>query len=94
MTSTLKDCCKSSSSCGCKAHHGKDNSTTFDLRIRDRFIRSNIDLIFIGVIMALYHVGCAYANEDEVAAHHGGGETEEDVYEEELSEVYAVFYPW
>ena len=44
--------------------------------------------------MALYHVGCAYANEDEVAAHHGGGETEEDVYEEELSEVYAVFYPW
>ena len=93
-TSTLKGCPKISSSCRC-AHHGKDIKT-LDSRIRDRFIRTNIDLIFIGIILALYHVGCAYASEEEVKAHHAirSGETEEDIYEEDLSDEYAVFYPW
>lgn len=91
----MKGCCsKSSSSCGCRTHNGNKETKTLDSRIRDRFIRTNIDLILIGIILALHHIKCAYASEDKVTAHQRRAETEEDIYEEEVSDVYAVFYPW
>ena len=91
----MKGCCsKSSSSCGYRTHHGNKDTKTLDSRIRDRFIRTNIDLILIGIILAFYHIKCAYASDDKVTAHQRSAETEEDIYEEEVSDVYAVFYPW
>ena len=94
-TSTLNGCClKSSSSYGCKTHHGNKDKKTLDSRIRDRFIRTNIDLILIGIILGLYHIRSAYASEEEATTHQGSEGTEEEIYEEEVSDVYAVFYPW
>jgi hypothetical protein len=82
---------------------------SLDTRVRDRFINTNLDLFLIAVLLALYHVGCAYANEettaheetttvtettpDEVTTEHGSASEEEILIEQEYS-VYAVLYPW
>ena len=47
----------------------KSKRGTIDTRFRDYFIRTNIDVFLIGIILACYHVTVAFAAED---AEHGG----------------------
>jgi uncharacterized protein related to proFAR isomerase len=83
----------------CNLHQAKPS--TLDSRIRDRFVRTDIDLLLIGIFLAFHHVVIGvYANEEsaetfaEEAEHGGGGETEEEILNEEEMGVYAVLYPW
>jgi hypothetical protein len=92
----------SNSSCGCTTKHAAKQ--TYDSRFRDRVARTNLDLILIGLVLALYHAGHAYANEapatvEEPASsagegHQATGETEEEILLEEQTDAYAVLYPW
>ena len=106
MIKTVKEC---SSACGCTSqkHQCKTaKKQSLDSRIRDRFIRTNIDLILIGILLALYHIGCVYASSEtaheetsttateEAAASSGHHETEEEIVHEEAMNVYTVLYPW
>ena len=98
---------KGRSTCGCTPpkHQCKAAKQSLDARIRDRFIRTNIDIILIGILLALYHIGSACASEatheettaaaaEEATASSGHHETEEEVIHEEAMNVYAVLYPW
>lgn len=88
------------SHCGCKPK-------SLDARIRDRFIRTNVDLLLLGIGLALYHAGCVYAETShettttaeasvhgESAAEGHDGQTEEEILTQEEYNVYAVLYPW
>jgi len=90
--------------CSCPKRNDKPVKNTLDSRIRDRFIRTNLDIILIGIVLAVHHVCCVYANEtathdttstEEVAVdEHHSNPTEEEIIHEEQTDVYAVLYPW
>lgn len=89
-------------SCGCNTKHPAKQA--YDSRFRDRVVHTNLDLILIGLVLALFHAVHAYANEaaatvEETASsagevHQATGETEEEILLEEQTDVYAVLYPW
>ena len=92
-----------SSCCSCTDAKSKP----IDTRIRDKFIRTNLDLLLIGIVLAFYHISCVYAeetthetstaeatHEESAGGHNGSGQTEEEILHEEEYSVYAVMYPW
>lgn len=95
--------------CGCNPNKTAAKQSS-DTRFRDRFIRTNLDLFLVGLFLAVYHIGQVYASEeaatDEHAAattteehaseeaSHESGESEEEIYNEEMKATYAVLYPW
>ena len=78
----------------------KSNRKGIDKRVSDYLLRTNIDVMVIGLILACYHAHAVYA-ESTAGTEEGGGhenvvhsESEEGVLSEEKREVYAILFPW
>mmetsp|Transcript_11154 Transcript_11154/g.19589 ORF Transcript_11154/g.19589 Transcript_11154/m.19589 type:complete len:998 (+) Transcript_11154:30-3023(+) len=78
----------------------KSNRKGIDKRVSDYLLRTNIDVMVIGLILACYHARAVYA-ETTAGTEEGGGnenvehsESEEGVLSEEKREVYAILFPW
>ena len=72
-----------------------------DHRLRDYFVRTNLDLCVMGIFLVWYHARAVYAETATDTTHESTGEgygnsgtSEEEVLEEEAENVYAVLFPW
>ena len=87
-----------SASC-CAAASTKKEKSSIDDRFRSYLIKSNIDIIVISLILAIYHGHQAvHAETDEqhnntIDVEHNG-DSSEHIIEEEGTEVNAVLFPW
>mmetsp|Transcript_26297 Transcript_26297/g.56470 ORF Transcript_26297/g.56470 Transcript_26297/m.56470 type:complete len:997 (-) Transcript_26297:1437-4427(-) len=78
----------------------KSNRKGIDQRFRDYLVRTNIDVLVIGIFLACYHAGAVYAESTEGAeeGHNSKEEhneqSEEEVFMEENREKYALLFPW
>ena len=77
---------------GCDHKHASSNKQPVDKRVRDYFLRTNLDLILLGVIVAgySYHADAATTDVDSATENHETSSLEHQVERAE----HAVFFPW
>ena len=77
---------------GCGHKHASSNKQPVDRRVRDYCLRTNLDLILLGVIVAgySYHADAAATDEGSASENHETSSLEHQVERAE----HAVFFPW
>ncbi len=69
-----------------------------DERFRDYLVRTNIDVIVVGLLLACYHAQAVHAESAGGSSgdHNTSGieESEEEIFAEEERAVYSVLFPW
>ena len=91
---------------GAIAKGGGSNRKAIDERFRDYLIRTNIDVIILGLLLACIHARGVYAEEETADTttsnqeggtmdeHGGEGNEHEEKFEAEEAAAYALLFPW
>ena len=85
--------CLSFASRPIKSTANKTSRRSIEQRFRDYLARTNIDVIAIGLLLALCHIRAVHAKSEE-ATDEGGHDSLQDEHSDEHKEVYAILFPW